>query len=151
MLTYAAKRILLAIPTLLIVAIAVFAMLHMIPGDPAQLMLGDVDSPEALARLRSELGLDRPLAVQFFLWIGRVLQGDFGTSIGQQRPVLEMLLGSFSVTASIVVPAVVIAALLAIPLGMLAAWKQNTKVDAGLMTLAIVFLSSPVSGLACCS
>jgi len=142
-LTYAAKRILLAIPTLLIVAIAVFAMLHMIPGDPAQLMLGDVDSPEALARLRSELGLDRPLAVQFFLWIGRVLQGDFGTSIGQQRPVLEMLLGSFSVTASIVVPAVVIAALLAIPLGMLAAWKQNTKVDAGLMTLAIVFLSIP--------
>lgn len=143
MLTYAAKRILLAIPTLLIVAIAVFAMLHMIPGDPAQLMLGDVDSPEALARLRSELGLDRPLAVQFFLWIGRVLQGDFGTSIGQQRPVLEMLLRSFSVTASIVVPAVVIAALLAIPLGMLAAWKQNTKVDAGLMTLAIVFLSIP--------
>ncbi|WP_018973340.1 ABC transporter permease [Rudaea cellulosilytica] len=143
MLTYAAKRILLAIPTLLIVAIAVFAMLHMIPGDPAQLMLGDVDSPEALARLRSELGLDRPLAVQFFLWIGRVLQGDFGTSIGQQRPVLEMLLGSFAVTASIVVPAVVIAALLAIPLGMLAAWKQNTKVDAGLMTLAIVFLSIP--------
>jgi len=142
-LTYAAKRILLAIPTLLIVAIAVFAMLHMIPGDPAQLMLGDVDSPEALARLRSELGLDRPLAVQFFLWMGRVLQGDFGTSIGQQRPVLEMLLGSFSVTASIVVPAVVIAALLAIPLGMLAAWKQNTKVDAGLMTLAIVFLSIP--------
>jgi peptide/nickel transport system permease protein len=142
-LTYAAKRILLAIPTLLIVAIAVFAMLHMIPGDPAQLMLGDVDSPEALARLRSELGLDRPLAVQFFLWIGRVLQGDFGTSIGQQRPVLEMLLGSFSVTASIVVPAVVIAALLAIPFGMLAAWKQNTKVDAGLMTLAIVFLSIP--------
>jgi len=142
-LTYAAKRNLLAIPTLLIVAIAVFAMLHMIPGDPAQLMLGDVDSPEALARLRSELGLDRPLAVQFFLWIGRVLQGDFGTSIGQQRPVLEMLLGSFSVTASIVVPAVVIAALLAIPLGMLAAWKQNTKVDAGLMTLAIVFLSIP--------
>lgn len=143
MLIYAAKRLLLAIPTLLIVAIAVFAMLHLIPGDPAQLMLGDVDSPEALVRLRAELGLDRPLAVQFFLWILRVLHGDFGTSIVQQRPVLEMLLGSFRVTASIVVPAVAIAALLAIPLGMLAAWKQNTKVDAALMTLAIVFLSIP--------
>src|SRR5438445_2949838 len=118
-------------------------MLHMIPGDPAQLMLGDVDSPEAVARLRGELGLDRPLAMQFVIWIGRVLHGDFGTSIVQQRPVLEMLLGSFAVTASIVVPAVVIAALLAIPLGMLAAWKQNTRVDAGLMTLAIVFLSIP--------
>lgn len=143
MLIYAAKRLLLAIPTLLIVAIAVFAMLHLIPGDPAQLMLGDVDSPEALVRLRAELGLDQPLAVQFFLWISRVLHGDFGTSIVQQRPVLEMLLGSFRVTASIVVPAVAIAALLAIPLGMLAAWKQNTKVDAALMTLAIVFLSIP--------
>jgi peptide/nickel transport system permease protein len=142
-LIYAAKRLLLAIPTLLIVAIAVFAMLHLIPGDPAQLMLGDVDSPEALARLHAELGLDRPLTVQFGLWIGRVLHGDFGTSIVQQRPVLEILLGSFAVTASIVVPAVMIAALLAIPLGMLAAWKQNTKVDAALMTLAIVFLSIP--------
>lgn len=143
MLTYAAKRILLAIPTLLIVAIAVFAMLHLIPGDPAQLMLGDLESPEALARLHAELGLDRPLFVQFVMWIDRVLHGDLGVSIVQQRPVLEILLGSFAVTASIVVPAVAIAALLAIPLGMLAAWKQNTKVDVGLMTLAIVFLSIP--------
>ena len=143
MLTYAAKRILLAIPTLLIVAIAVFAMLHLIPGDPAQLMLGDLETPEALARLHAELGLDRPLLVQFTMWIGRVLHGDLGVSIVQQRPVLEILLGAFAVTASIVVPAVAIAALLAIPLGMLAAWKQNTRIDTGLMTLAIVFLSIP--------
>lgn len=143
MLIYAAKRLLLAIPTLAIVAVAVFAMLHLLPGDPAQLMLGDVESPEALARLHAELGLDRPLTVQFAMWIARVLHGDLGVSIVQQRPVLDMLLGSFAVTASIVVPAVVIAALLAIPLGMLAAWKQNTKVDAALMTLAIVFLSIP--------
>ncbi|MBN8886135.1 MAG: ABC transporter permease [Rudaea sp.] len=143
MLIYAAKRLLLAIPTLAIVAVAVFAMLHLLPGDPAQLMLGDMESPEALARLHAELGLDRPLTVQFAMWIARVLHGDLGVSIVQQRPVLDMLLGSFAVTASIVVPAVVIAALLAIPLGMLAAWKQNTKVDAALMTLAIVFLSIP--------
>lgn len=143
MLTYVAKRILLAIPTLLIVAIAVFAMLHLIPGDPAQLMLGDLENPEALARLHTELGLDRPLVVQFAMWIGRALHGDLGVSIVQQRPVLDMLLDAFAVTASIVVPAVAIAALLAIPLGMLAAWKQNTKVDAGLMMLAIVFLSIP--------
>jgi len=142
-LTYVAKRILLAIPTLLIVAIAVFAMLHLIPGDPAQLMLGDLENPEALARLHTELGLDRPLVVQFAMWIGRALHGDLGVSIVQQRPVLDMLLDAFAVTASIVVPAVAIAALLAIPLGMLAAWKQNTKVDAGLMMLAIVFLSIP--------
>jgi len=142
-LIYAAKRLLLAIPTLAIVAVAVFAMLHLLPGDPAQLMLGDMESPEALARLHAELGLDRPLTVQFAMWIARVLHGDLGVSIVQQRPVLDMLLGSFAVTASIVVPAVVIAALLAIPLGMLAAWKQNTKVDAALMTLAIVFLSIP--------
>ncbi|HEY8011239.1 MAG TPA: ABC transporter permease [Rudaea sp.] len=143
MLKYATKRILLAIPTLLLVALAVFAMLHLIPGDPAQLMLGDIGTPQALAHLHAQLGLDQPLSKQFLLWLTRVLHGDFGTSIVQQRPVLDMLLGSFAVTASLVVPAVLLAALLAIPAGMLAAWKQNTWVDTGVMTLAIVFLSIP--------
>jgi peptide/nickel transport system permease protein len=143
MLKYATKRILFAIPTLLLVAIAVFAMLHLIPGDPAQLLLGDIESPQALAHLHEQLGLDQPLSTQFLRWIARVLHGDFGTSIVQQRPVLDMLLGSFAVTASLVIPAVVLAALIAIPVGMLAAWKQNTFVDTSVMTLAIVFMSIP--------
>jgi len=142
-LKYALHRIALAVPTLLIVAVIVFVLMRAIPGDPAQLMLGDLENPQALARLRSEMGLDKPVAVQFLVWLKRLAVGDLGNSIAQQRPVLEMLVGGFGVTASLVIPAVVIAALLAIPLGMLAAWKQNTAADVAVVTAAIVFLSIP--------
>ena len=143
MLKYALHRIALAIPTLLIVAVIVFVLMRAIPGDPAQLMLGDLENPQALARLRADMGLDKPLAVQFAIWVKHLAMGDLGSSIAQQRPVLEMLLAGFGVTASLVVPAIVIASLLAIPLGMLAAWKQNTVADAAIVTGAIVFLSIP--------
>ncbi len=111
----------------------VFVLMRAIPGDPAQLMLGDLENPLALEQLRRDLGLDRPIAVQFAIWVKRLLAGDLGNSIAQQRPVIDMLTSGFSVTASLVVPAVVIASLLAIPLGMFAAWKQNT----------VAFLSIP--------
>jgi peptide/nickel transport system permease protein len=142
-LKYALHRIALAIPTLLIVAVIVFALMRAIPGDPAQLMLGDLENPRALEQLRRDLGLDKPLALQFVIWLKQILAGDLGNSISQQRPVLEMLTSGFGVTASLVIPAVVIASLLAIPLGMLAAWKQNTVADAAIVTAAIVFLSIP--------
>ena len=134
---YLLKRIAGLLPTLLIVALLVFLFVHMLPGDPARLAAGPQADEATVELVRRDLGLDRPLTVQFAMWIARVLHGDLGVSIVQQRPVLDMLLGSFAVTASIVVPAVVIAALLAIPLGMLAAWKQNTKVDAALMTICM--------------
>ncbi|RJF97436.1 ABC transporter permease [Noviherbaspirillum saxi] len=143
MLRYILHRVLLALPTLLIVAVIVFVMMRMIPGDPAQLILGDIENPEALARLRSELGLDRPILMQFVLWMTKLLSGDLGMSVTQQRPVLDMLLSSFAVTAWLVVPAVFLASLLAIPAGMLAAWKQNTVVDVTVVTIAIAFLSVP--------
>lgn len=143
MLKYTLNRIALAIPTLLIVAVIVFVLMRAIPGDPAQLMLGDLENPRALAQMRADLGLDKPVLVQFALWLKRLLVGDLGSSIAQQRPVMEMLVAGFGVTASLVVPAVVIASLLAIPLGMLAAWKQNTVADVAVVTAAIVFLSIP--------
>ena len=121
----------------------VFVLMRAIPGDPAQLMLGDLENPRALEQLRRDLGLDRPVLVQFAIWLKRLLVGDLGNSIAQQRPVLEMLVQGFGVTASLVVPAVVIASLLAVPLGMLAAWKQNTVADVAVVTAAIVFLSIP--------
>ena len=143
MLRYALNRLLMAVPTLLIVAVVVFTLMRMVAGDPAQLMLGDLESPEALARLRKEMGLDQPVPVQFMIWLERAVAGNFGMSIAQQRPVLEMLWSGFRVTASVVVPAVLIAALLAVPLGMLAAWRQNTRTDAAIVGLSIVFLSLP--------
>ncbi len=126
MLKYALHRIALAVPTLLIVAVIVFVLMRAIPGDPAQLMLGDLENPRALAELRRDMGLDKPVAVQFLVWLKRLAAGDLGNSIAQQRPVLEMLVGGFGVTASLVVPAVVIAT-----------W------DVVVVTGAIVFLSIP--------
>jgi peptide/nickel transport system permease protein len=142
-LKYALNRIALAVPTLLIVAMIVFVLMRAIPGDPAQLMLGDLENPQALAQLRRDLALDQPVPVQFLIWVKRLAAGDLGTSIAQQRPVLEMLVSGFGVTASLVLPAVLIASMLAIPLGMLAAWKQNTAWDVVVVTLSIVFLSIP--------
>ena len=143
MLKYALNRILMAVPTLLIVAVIVFTLMRFVSGDPAQLMLGDLENPEALARMRRELGLDKPVPAQFMIWLERAAVGNFGDSIAQQRPVIGMLWSGFLVTASVVVPAVTIAALLAVPLGMLAAWKQNTRTDAAIVGLSIVFLSVP--------
>src|SRR5690606_32235440 len=113
----------LAAPTLLLVSLIVFGLIRMIPGDPAQLMLGDLGDPVALDRLRGQMGLDRPVALQFLVWLGKVLQGDLGVSILQQRPVMEILVSSLGVTASLVLPAMLLASLLAIPAGMLAAWR----------------------------
>lgn len=143
MLKYTLNRLLLALPTLLLVSIIVFALIRLIPGDPAQLMLGEIDDPAALARLRSQWGLDRPLAVQYLVWLKNVLVGDMGLSVSQQRPVTEVLFSGFWVTASLVVPAIVLASLLSIPAGMLAAWRQNTLADVTIVTLAIAFLSIP--------
>ena len=143
MLKYTLHRVALAVPTLFIVAVIVFVLMRAIPGDPAQIMLGDLENPRALAQMRRDLGLDQPVALQFLLWLKRLAGGDLGNSIAQQRPVLEMLWGAFGVTASLVIPAVAIASLLAIPLGMIAAWKQNTLVDVTVVTAAIVFLSIP--------
>jgi len=142
-LKYALNRIALAVPTLFIVAVIVFVLMRAIPGDPAQLMLGDLENPRALEQLRRDFGLDKPILIQFGIWLQHLLTGDLGQSIAQQRPVLEMLVAGFGVTASLVIPAVLIASLLAIPLGMLAAWRQNTVSDAAIVTSAIVFLSIP--------
>ncbi|MDP3746558.1 MAG: ABC transporter permease [Phenylobacterium sp.] len=140
---YVITRIMLAIPTLLLALAAIFFLVRLIPGDPAQLMLGDVDDPAALARIRQELALDQPLPVQFGHWLLQLLRGDLGQSITLDSPVSELLLPSFAVTASLVVPAVVVAALIAIPAGVVAGWKQNTRLDVGVMTLATLALSIP--------
>jgi peptide/nickel transport system permease protein len=143
LLKYALHRVALAVPTLLIVAVIVFVLMRAIPWDPAQIMLGDLENPRALAQMRRDLGLDQPVAMQFVIWLKRLAVGDLGNSIAQQRPVIQMLWGAFGVTASLVIPAVAIASMLAIPLGMLAAWKQSTLVDVTVVTGAIVFLSIP--------
>lgn len=140
---YLARRLLLTLPTLLLATALIFFMVRLVPGDPAQVLLGDVENPAALARIRATLGLDQPVWVQYGRWLGCVLQGELGTSIVQQQPVGAMLWSAFGVTASLVIPAVALAVLLAVPAGSLAAWKHNRPSDTVIMAVATLFLSIP--------
>lgn len=143
MLAFFFRRLLMALPTLLIVSITVFTLIRFIPGDPAALMLGDMAQPEQIAVLRTELGLDRPIWTQFFIWAGNVLTLDFGQSIISSEPVFELVITRFFVSAQIVFAAVILASLIAVPMGVLAAWRQNSALDLGLVGIATVLLSIP--------
>lgn len=143
MLRFALTRILMALPTLLIVAVSVFVLIRLIPGDPAQLMLGDLADPASLADLRGRLGLDKSLPVQFGIWFGNLLQGDLGQSISSQQAVLPLILQRFWISAQIVLVAVFLACLVAVPAGVIAAWRQNSTLDLGLVGLATLLLSIP--------
>ncbi|MDP9900710.1 ABC transporter permease [Variovorax ginsengisoli] len=136
-------RIAMGLPTLLIVAAAVFFLIRLIPGDPASLMLGDMATPETLAALHRDLGLDRPLPLQFMHWIGQILRGDFGRSITTGQAVLPLILDRFAISGTIVGVAVALAALIAVPAGMVAAWRQNSALDLGIVTIATLLLSVP--------
>jgi peptide/nickel transport system permease protein len=140
---YVAKRLLWTLPTLLIVAVMVFFLVRMIPGDPAQLILGDSASPDELAGLRANLGLDRPVAVQFLYWLGNVLRGDLGHSISNGAPVLPLMLDRFQVSATIVLVAVALATLIAVPAGLVAAWRQNEHVDVAIVAASTLLMSVP--------
>jgi peptide/nickel transport system permease protein len=143
MLVYLARRVALAVPTLLLVAAAVFVLIRMIPGDPAQLLLGDATDAAQLAELRRSMGLDQPIVVQFGLWLGRALQGDLGKSITNQLPVLPLVIDRFMVSATIVLVAVAIAAAIAVPLGMIAAARQNKGLDFAVVSMATLCMSVP--------
>ena len=143
MLRFAFNRVLMALPTLLIVAVSVFILIRLIPGDPATLMLGDQATPANLADLRARLGLDDSLPVQFGLWFGHVLTGDFGNSITTGQGVLPLILARFWVSAKIVLTAAALASLVAVPAGMIAAWRQNSWVDLVLVGGATLLLSIP--------
>lgn len=143
MLRFALARLMMAIPTLLIVAVAVFVLIRLIPGDPAQLLLGDLADPIRLADLRAQLGLDKSWPVQFGIWSSHVLGGDLGVSITTGEPVLHLVMSRFLVSAQIVLVAVFFATLVAVPAGMIAAWKQNRLPDLMLVGTATLLVSIP--------
>jgi peptide/nickel transport system permease protein len=143
MLRFALARLMMAIPTLLIVAVAVFVLIRLIPGDPAQLLLGDLADPIRLADLRAQLGLDKSWPVQFGIWGTHVLGGDLGVSITTGEPVLQLVMSRFLVSAQIVLVAVFFATLVAVPAGMIAAWKQNRLPDLMLVGTATLLVSIP--------
>jgi peptide/nickel transport system permease protein len=140
---YIARRLLLAVPVMLVVSILVFLLIRAIPGDPALLLLGDVEDPGRLEAMRAALGLDKPLLVQFGIWLGDLVRGELGRSIVNGEPVARLVLTRFTVTAQIVLAATAIAALLSLPAGLLAAWRRGGALDGGVVVASTLLMSMP--------
>jgi peptide/nickel transport system permease protein len=148
MLTYVAKRVLLSLPTLLLVALAVFLMIRLIPGDPAVVMLGEAADKASVAALHKDLGLDRPLPAQFLTWLGRALHGDLGQSISSGEPVAGLIAQRFQLTATVVLIAVALATAIAVTAGMIAAWRRDTRIDMAVIGASTLVLAIPSFWLA---
>jgi peptide/nickel transport system permease protein len=140
---YIIQRILATIPVMAVVAIFVFSLLRLTPGDPAAVIAGDYASPQDVQRIRQKLGLDQPVHIQFGIWLGRLLQGDLGTSIFSGMPVSELITQRLEPTLSLTVLATLIAMITAIPLGILAAWKAGAWIDRAVMIVAVLGFSLP--------
>lgn len=143
MLRYLARRIVLTVPVLLGVATLVFALVHLVPGDPAQAMAGDGASPQEVAALRERLGLDRPLGRQYAAFLTRLVVGDLGVSFRTNQPVARAIAERLPATIELATAAMLVALALAIPLGILAAVFRGTSVDHAAMTLALAGISIP--------
>jgi peptide/nickel transport system permease protein len=141
---YLIRRILAVIPVMAVVALVVFLILHLSPGDPAAIIAGDQARTEDIEAIRRQLGLDRPIYVQFLEWLGRLLTGDLGSSIFQDRPVLHLILERMEPTLALALTTTLFSVLLAIPLGVLAAWKAGTWIDHLIMAIAVMAFSFPV-------
>jgi peptide/nickel transport system permease protein len=144
MLGYIIRRILAAVPVMAVVALFVFLLLRMTPGDPAAIIAGDMATLEQLERIRGMLGLNEPIAVQFFTWIGRLLRGDLGTSLISGTPVTALIGQRLEPTISLALLAITFSVLIAVPLGVIAAWRHGGWIDSAVMTLSVLGFSLPV-------
>ena len=138
-----AARVLQAVPILLVVAVVTFMLLHLLPGDPAAVIAGDQAPPEAIERIRHQLGLDRPLPEQLFLWLWNLAHGDFGKSLILNQPVLSAIAERLPVTLSLSAVSLVITLPIGIACGMLSAYFRNTWIDSVVMLLALLGVSLP--------
>ncbi len=139
-----ARRIAATLPVMAVVAVIVFLLIHLSPGDPAALIAGDLATTDDIARLRSSLGLDLPLWNQFLIWVGKLARGDLGTSIFTQVPVTQLLAQRLEPTLSIALVTMTLSVLLAIPLGTLAAYRAGSRIDRLVMLFAVLAFSVPV-------
>jgi peptide/nickel transport system permease protein len=144
MLGYLIRRLLAAIPVLGVVAVFVFLLLRLTPGDPAAIIAGDMATPEQLERIRTSLGLNEPLMTQFVTWVSKILHGDLGVSLISNVPVLSMIGQRLEPTISIALTTIILAILVAVPLGVIAAWKHGTWIDRFVMGLSVLGFSVPV-------
>jgi peptide/nickel transport system permease protein len=144
MLSYIFRRVLSTLPVMGIVALFVFSLLYIAPGDPAAVIAGDQASPADVERIRQGLGLDRPFLVQFGTWVWQILHGNLGTSIFTNMPVSAMIAQRIEPTLSLMAITLVLTILVAVPLGVVAAWKAGSWVDRTTMAFAVFAFSLPV-------
>lgn len=142
------RRLLLTIPILFLVSVLTFSLIHMIPGDPAQVILGQEATPEAYQALRTELGLDKPIIVQYFTWLGHVMTGNLGISITDRVPVTELISQRLPATVELTIGTFVVALLIAFPAGILAAVRRGTFLDYTSTFVALGGMSIPSFWLA---
>lgn len=145
MTNYIIKRILSGLLTIWITTVAVTLLIHLVPGDPVQIMYAQSQSttPEQLEEIRRHLGLDRPIYEQYFIYMSRVLRGDFGTTIRGNQPVLELLLIRLPNTLTLAFTSLIITMVVGVSLGFFAAYKRGTWIDTTLMTTSIIGISIP--------
>ena len=138
------RRLAATIPVMGVVAVAVFALLHLTPGDPAVIIAGDYATSDDIARIRTKLGLDKPFLTQVGIWLGQVVQGDLGTSIFSGLPVTRLIGQRAEVTIALTLYAMLLSVCLGVPLGIVAAWRQGSLVDRVIMVVAVSGFSMPV-------
>jgi peptide/nickel transport system permease protein len=144
MFAYVVRRVLATIPVMAVVALFVFSLLYIAPGDPAAVIAGDQATPADIERIRASLGLDRPYLVRFGAWLWDILRGDLGTSIFTNLPVSTMIAQRIEPTLSLMLVTLLLAITVAVPMGVVAAWKQGTIVDRAVMGFAVLGFSVPV-------
>jgi peptide/nickel transport system permease protein len=148
MLQYVIQRIIATIPVVFFVAIITFSLVHIAPGDPAAVIAGDFGNPEDIQRVRKQLGLDKPIHEQLWIWLSHVARGDLGSSIFSRYPVTELIAQRLQPTIVLALAAEILAVVIAVPLGVIAAWKANTLIDRAIMLFAVLGFSIPVFWLA---
>ncbi|MBV8834941.1 MAG: ABC transporter permease [Alphaproteobacteria bacterium] len=141
---YVVRRVLATIPVMAVVALFVFSLLFIAPGDPAAVIAGDQATPEQVERIRQSLGLDRPFLVQFSEWVWRLLHADLGRSIFTNLPVTTMIAQRIEPTLSLTLITLVLSVTVAVPIGVLAAWKAGSLIDRAIMGFAVFGFSVPV-------
>lgn len=141
---YFLRRILAAIPVMAVVALFVFLLLRLTPGDPAAIIAGDMATPEQLERIRVTLGLHQPIHVQFITWIQRLLSGDFGVSLLSNKPVITLISQRLEPTISLALLTIVLTIIISVPMGVLAAWRHGSWIDNMVMSASVLGFSIPV-------
>ena len=144
MFAYVVRRIIATIPVMAVVALVVFSLLYITPGDPAAIIAGEQASPADIERIRASLGLDQPFLVRFGEWVWQLLHGDLGTSIFTNLPVTTMIAQRFEPTLSLMAVTLCLSIAVAVPMGVVAAWKAGTFIDRLIMAFAVFGFSVPV-------